>query len=103
MINQLLSNPAYYRLFKNATSLNEVAAVPSDFIPNMPATLPMIISAAKPTTSPPLNTATVIDTTAPKNNGGSNLIIFIGVGLVVGIAAYNLYEYYTEKNKTIKL
>jgi hypothetical protein len=97
MINQLLSNPAYYRLFKNATSLNEVAAVPSDFIPNVPATLPMIISAAKPTTPPPLNTAT------PKNNGGSNLIIFIGVGLVVGIAAYNLYEYYTEKNKTIKL
>jgi hypothetical protein len=103
MINQLLNNPAYYRLFKNATSLNEVAVVTADIIPNVPATLPMIISAAKPTTSPPLNTATVIDTAAPKNNGGSNLIIFIGVGLVVGIVAYNLYEYYTEKNKTIKL
>lgn len=103
MINQLLSNPAYYRLFKNASSLNAVSVVPADIIPNMPATLPMIISAAKPTTIPPLNTATVIDNAAPKNNGGSNLIIFIGVGLVVGIAAYNLYEYYTEKNKTIKL
>lgn len=103
MINQLLSNPAYYRLFKNATSLNEVAAVASDFIPNVLATLPMIISSAEPTTSPPHNTAIVIDTAAPKNNGGTNLIIFIGVGLVVGIAAYNLYEYYTEKNKIIKL
>ena len=103
MINQLLNNPAYYRLFKNATSLNEVAVVPADIIPNVPATLPMIISAAKPTTSPPLNTATVIDNVAPKNNGGSNLIIFIGIGLVVGITAYNLYEYYTEKNKSTKL
>ena len=103
MINQLLNNPAYYRLFKNATSLNEVSVVPADIIPNVPATLPIIISAAKPTTSPPLNIATVIDTASPKNNGGSNLTIFIGVSLVVGIAAYNLYEYYTEKNKTIKL
>ena len=103
MINQLLNNPAYYRLFKNATSLNAVSLVPADIIPNMPATLPMIISVAKPATAPPLNTATVIDNAAPKNNGGSNLIIFIGVGLVVGIAAYNLYEYYTEKNKTIKI
>ena len=103
MINQLLNNPAYYRLFKNATTLNEVAVVPADIIPNVPAALPMIISEAKPTTSPPLNTAIVIDTAAPKNNGVSNLIIFIGVGLVVGIVAYNLYEYYTEKNKTIKL
>ena len=103
MINQLLNNPAYYRLFKNATSLNEVAVVPADIIPNVPATLPMIISAAKPTTSPPLNTATVIDNAASKSNGGSNLIIFIGIGLVVGIAAYNLYEYYTEKNKSTKL
>ena len=103
MINQLLSNPAYYRLFKNATSLNEVAAVPSDFIPNVPATLSMIISAAKPITSPPLNTATVLDTAGPKNNGGAKLLILIGVGLVVGIAAYNLYEYYSEKNKSIKI
>jgi hypothetical protein len=88
MINQLLNNPAYYRLFKNATSLNAVSLVPADIIPNMPATLPMIISAAKPATAPPITTTTVINTE---------------VGLVVGIAAYNLYEYYTEKNKSIKI
>ena len=103
MINQLLSNPAYYRLFKNASSLNAVSAVHADIIPNMPATLPMIISAAKPATAPPLNAATIINTDVPKNNGGGNLILFIGVGLVLGIAAYNLYEYYTEKNKSIKI
>jgi hypothetical protein len=103
MINELLNNQAYMRLYKNATSLNEVAAVSSDFIPNVPATLPMIISAAKPTAPPPLNTATVINTDVTNNKGGGNLLLYIGVGLLVCIAAYNIYDHYNQKNKSIKL
>ena len=103
MITQLLNNPAYYRLFKNATSLNAVSLVPADIIPNMPATLPMIISAAKPATAPPITTTTVINTDVPKNKGGGNLILFIGVGLVLGIAAYSIYDHYNQKNKSIKI
>ena len=103
MINQLLNNPAYYRLFKNATSLNAVSAVTVEIIPNVPATLPMIISAAKPVNTPPINIATVINPDLPKNNGGGNLLVIIGIGFAVGIVAYNLYEYFNEKNKPIKI
>jgi hypothetical protein len=90
-------------LFKNASSLNAVSAVPADIIPNMPATLPMIISAAKPATAPPITTTTVINTDVPKNKGGRNLILFIGVGLVVGIAAYSIYDHFNQKNKLFKI
>ena len=101
MINELLNNQAYMRLYKNATSLNEVAAVPSDFIPNVPATLPMIISASKPTAPTPLCAAKVINTDVPKNKKGVNLLLVIGIGFVVGIAAYNIYDHYNQKNKSI--
>ncbi len=71
MINQLLDNPAYMRLFKQATSLNgsEINKVTSDVISPIPPTLPMIIAAAKPATAPPTNLATVINPDPPKNNG----------------------------------
>jgi hypothetical protein len=94
MVNQLLSNAAYYRLYKNATSLNSVEIVKDSAD---------LISTVKPTTVPIMNTATVIKTGPPKNNGGGNLLIFIGVGLVVGIAAYSIYDYYNQKNKSIKI
>ena len=94
MINQLLSNPAYYRLYKNATSLNSVEIVKDSAD---------LISTVKPTTVPIMNTATVIKTGPTEHNGGGNLLIFIGVGLVVGIAAYSIYDYYNQKNKSIKI
>ena len=105
MINELLNNQSYMRLYKNATSLNagKVVKVPTDFITEVPATLPMIISAAKPTTSPPLSAVKVINTDVPKNKKGVNLILVIGIGIVVGIAAYNIYDHYNQKNKTTKL
>jgi hypothetical protein len=94
MINQLLSNPAYYRLYKNATSLNsaEIAKDSAD-----------LISTVKSTSAPIINTATVIKTGPPINNGGVNFLVIIGVGLLVGFAAYNIYEYYDKKNKSLKL
>ncbi len=105
MLNQLLNNPAYLRLYKNATSLDagEIPKVPANFIPTIPATVPMIISEAKPTIAPPTNVATVINSAPPKNKGGGNLLLFIGVGLVVGIAAYSIYDHYNQKNKPIKI
>ena len=105
LLEQLLKDPAFAVLYKNATSLNpaDVVKAPTDFIPIVPATLPMIISAAKPTSPPSLNTATVINTDIPNNKGGGNLLLFIGVGLLVGIAAYNIYDHYNQKNKSIKL
>ena len=105
MINELLNNQAYMRLYKNATSLNagNVVEVPTDFITEVPATLPMIISASKPTTPPALSAAKVINTDVPKNKKGVNLLLVIGIGFVVGIAAYNIYDHYNQKNKSIKL
>jgi len=94
MVNQLLSNAAYYRLYKKATSLNSVEIVKDSAD---------LISTVKPTTVPIMNTATVIKTGLPENNGGWNLLIFIGVGLVIGIAAYSVYDYYNQKNKSNKI
>lgn len=105
MINELLKDPAYYRLFKNAKSLDagDIAQITNDVIPTIPATVPLVILTSKPATSPPMNTTTVINTSAPKNQGGGNFLAIIGIGLVVGIVAYNLYEYYNKKNKPNKI
>lgn len=105
MLNQLLDNPAYMRLLKNATSLNasEIATVPADVIPIIPPTIPMIISAAKPVNPPPITATAIISTDPPKNKGGVNLFAIIGFGIIVGIVGYNLYIYYSEKNKSNKI
>jgi len=105
MLNQLLNNPAYIRLLKNATSLNasEIVTVPGDVIPIMPPTIPMIISTAKPVTPPPITATAIISTDPPKNKGGVGFLVIIGVGLIVGIVGYNLYIYHNEKNKSNKI
>lgn len=103
MINELLNNPAYLRLLKNATSLtaSEVVNTPADIIPNVPATLPMIISAPKTVSATPINTAAaVIKSTTTKDTSGGDLILIIGLTIIVGIAAYNFYLHYNPNDKT---
>ncbi len=104
MINELLNNPAYLRLLKNATSLtaSDVVNTPADIIPNVPATLPMIISAPKSVSSAPITTSAVIKSTAPKNTGFGKILLYAGGGILLGIAVYNIYDYLNPNDKNKK-
>lgn len=104
MINELLNNPAYLRLLKNATSLtaSEVVNTPADIIPNVPATLPMIISAPKTVSVTPITTSAVIKADASKSTGFGKTLLYIGGGILLGIAVYNIYEYLNPNDKTKK-
>lgn len=104
MINELLNNPAYLRLLKNATSLqaNDIAKVPVEVIPNVPATLPMIITAPKSISETPITTSEVIKADASKSIGFGKILLYVGGFILLGIVVYNINDYLNPNDKTKK-
>lgn len=106
MLQELLKNPAFAELYKNAPHLNnvEVPKIDSDgFVPPMPLIAPFVQTPDIIPSAPNLMPVNVISKMASKNSKGDWVLsaIKIGGGIILCIVLYNIYKDYTEKNKSI--
>jgi len=106
MLQELLKNPAFAELYKNAPQLNNIEVPKIDsggFVPTMPVIAPFVQTPAITPTAPNLMPVNVIGNMPPKNSKGDWVLsaIKIGVGILLCFAAYKIYKNHTEKNKSI--
>jgi hypothetical protein len=106
MLQELLKNPAFAELYKNAPQLNNIEVPKIDsggFVPTMPVIAPFVQTPAITPTASNLMPVNVIGNMPPKNSKGDWVLsaIKIGVGILLCFAAYKIYKNHTEKNKSI--
>jgi ABC-type Na+ efflux pump permease subunit len=106
MLQELLKNPAFAELYKNAPQLNNIEVPKIDsggFVPTMPVIAPFVQTPAITPTAPNLMPVNVIGNMPPKDSKGDWVLsaIKIGVGILLCFAAYKIYKNHTEKNKSI--
>jgi hypothetical protein len=106
MLQELLKNPAFAELYKNAPQLNNIEVPKIDsggFVPTIPVIAPFVQTPAITPTAPNLMPVNVISNMPPKDSNGDWVLsaIKIGGGILLCIVAYNIYKNYTEKNQSI--
>jgi hypothetical protein len=106
MLQELLKNPAFAELYKNAPQLNNIEVPKIDsggFVPTIPVIAPFVQTPAITPTAPNLMPVNVISNMPPKDSKGDWVLsaIKIGVGILLCFAAYKIYKNHTEKNKSI--
>ena len=106
MLQELLKNPAFAELYKNAPHLNNVEVPKIDsggFVPTMPLIAPFVQTPDIIPSAPNPMPVNIISKVASKNSKGDwvSPAIKIGVGILLCFAAYKIYKNHTEKNKSI--
>jgi hypothetical protein len=102
MLQELLKNPAFAELYKNAPQLNNIEVPKIDsggFVPTMPVIAPFVQTPAITPTAPNLMPVNVISNMPPIDSKGNWVLpaIKIGVGILLCFAAYKIYKNHTEK------
>jgi hypothetical protein len=104
MLQELLKNPAFAELFKNAPHLNKIEVPKIDsggFVPPIPLIAPIIQTPAIKTSAPNLMPVNLIGKIPPKNSKGNWVLpaIKIGAGILICIVLYNIYKDHNEKKQ----